>query len=164
MPLVGRRLCAPSGAHHTSIGAGRKCSPLRHRSQRHVRYARLASGCRVPRSGDGARGPKGRIDGKKCGTLHAHVKLRTELRLSSVGPAVEVPHCLAVPRVTQDHSTSSAAASKAACSAGCLVLTAMPSCDEKSPMRFPSAGARSERTVPGIGSAAPLPVRPARCT
>ena len=48
----GRRLCAPSGAHHTSIGAGQKCSPLRHRSQRHVRYARLASGCRVPRSGD----------------------------------------------------------------------------------------------------------------
>ena len=52
MPLVGRRLCAPSGAHHTSIGAGQKCSPLRHRSQRHVRYARSASGCRVPRSGD----------------------------------------------------------------------------------------------------------------
>ena len=67
-------------------------------------------------------------------------------------------------QVVTSHSTLIAAASNAACSAGCLVLTAMPNCDEKSPMRLPSPGARSERTVPGRGSAAPRPVRPARCT
>eukprot|EP00964_Phaeocystis_antarctica_P034130 scaffold19400_cov63-Phaeocystis_antarctica.AAC.6 len=50
MAPLRRRLCAPSGASRASIGPAGKCSPLRHRSQRHVRYARLASGCRVPRS------------------------------------------------------------------------------------------------------------------
>ena len=34
--------CAPSGANHASIGPAGKGSPLRHRSQRHVRYAHLA--------------------------------------------------------------------------------------------------------------------------
>ena len=50
MVLVGRRLAAPSRAHHRSIGAGRKRSPLRGRSQGHVRCAHFAPACRVPRS------------------------------------------------------------------------------------------------------------------
>eukprot|EP00964_Phaeocystis_antarctica_P101080 scaffold66598_cov66-Phaeocystis_antarctica.AAC.3 len=65
MPLVGRRLCVPSGAHHTSIGAGQKWSPLRH-----VRYPHLASGCRVPRSD----GPNQRLQSRDDTTTRTEVE------------------------------------------------------------------------------------------